>query len=262
MGAVTTLNMAARFSVEPKTLSLQEGLPFWIFWFLLGIIGLLVLFIFLRDKELRRRIDFFFLSARHRSLQLHLRRQIKRERKRKSLLWVEMGLVVYQKRLLLNDAEAIFTSLDSLEKKKAELQAESLKIQQSLDYLVNVRTSPPLSSPKPLSAQPEESSSPAASVAATEMSRKVKEEIKSWKRRRAKIEERIKDLEEQERVYFLTLGRLSDTFRVPEASLDPFYQKIDAIQPQTDSPRATLRFPPSLLKNRAQPSGNLYSCHF
>jgi len=229
MGAISPLNMVAPFSVEPKTLSLQEGLPFWIFWFLLGIIGLLVLFIFLRDKELRRRIDFFFLSARHRSLQLHLRRQIKRERKRKSLLWAEMGLIVYQKRLLLNDAEAIFASLDSLEKKKAELQAESLKIQQTLDYLGNVKTSSSLLSQQPVSAQTDESSSPAASFAATKISRKVKEEIKSWKRRRAKIEEKIKDLEEQERVYFLTLGRLSDTFRLSEESLYPFYQKIDAI---------------------------------
>ncbi|GEM_PF-718428 len=228
MEALSTLNTVARFSLKSTTLSIQEGLPFWIFWFLLGIIGLLVFFIFLRDKELRRRIDFFFLGARRRSLQLHLRRQMKKERKRKIFLWVEIGRIVYQKRLPLSAAEAIFVSLDSLEKKRTELQAESLTIRQTLDYLGNVRTSSPLLSRKPVSAQADESPSPPTSVAATKMSEKVKEEVRSLKKRQAKIEEKIKDLEEQERVYFLTLGRLSDTVRLPEESLHPFYQKIDA----------------------------------
>ncbi len=47
---------------------LREGIPYWIFWFLLSLILLLLLFIFLRDKDLRRRLSLVLAGAKKRML--------------------------------------------------------------------------------------------------------------------------------------------------------------------------------------------------
>jgi chromosome segregation ATPase len=68
-----------------------EGLPFWLLWFLLCVILLLVVFIFLRDKDLRRRISVFLSGARRHMLRLRLQAKLKREREKKAALWRELG---------------------------------------------------------------------------------------------------------------------------------------------------------------------------
>ena len=69
----------------------QEGLPFWLLWFLLFVILLLVAFIFLRDKDLRRRISAFLSGARRHMLRLRLQAKLKKERDKKVALWRELG---------------------------------------------------------------------------------------------------------------------------------------------------------------------------
>jgi chromosome segregation ATPase len=68
-----------------------EGLPFWLLWFLLCVILLLVVFIFLRDKDLRRRISAFLSGARRHMLRLRLQAKLKKEREKKAALWRELG---------------------------------------------------------------------------------------------------------------------------------------------------------------------------
>jgi len=46
----------------------REGVPYWILWFLLCIILLLLTFIFLRDKNLRQRLNSFFFGAKKKLL--------------------------------------------------------------------------------------------------------------------------------------------------------------------------------------------------
>jgi chromosome segregation ATPase len=70
---------------------LTEGLPFWIFWFLLCIILLLLVFIFLRDKNLRRRLSSFLSGARRRMLRLRLLAKLRRETEKKAALWKDLG---------------------------------------------------------------------------------------------------------------------------------------------------------------------------
>ena len=55
-----------------------EGLPFWTLWFLLLVILLLVVFIFLRDKDLRRRISAFLSGARRHMTRLRIQAKMKR----------------------------------------------------------------------------------------------------------------------------------------------------------------------------------------
>jgi len=69
----------------------SEGLPFWLLWLLLCVILLLVALIFLRDKDLRRRISAFLSGARRHMLRLRLQAKLKSEKEKKRALWRELG---------------------------------------------------------------------------------------------------------------------------------------------------------------------------
>ncbi|MFW6132157.1 MAG: hypothetical protein ACOC5F_06145, partial [Candidatus Aminicenantaceae bacterium] len=58
------------FSSQPPPETLKEGLPFWIFWLLLCVILLLTAFIFLRDKDLRKRLNNFFFNTKIKLIKL------------------------------------------------------------------------------------------------------------------------------------------------------------------------------------------------
>jgi chromosome segregation ATPase len=72
-----------------------EGLPFWLLWFLLCVILLLVAFIFLRDKDLRRRISAFLSGARRHMVRLRLQVKLKKEKEKKAALWRELGKLAW-----------------------------------------------------------------------------------------------------------------------------------------------------------------------
>ena len=86
----------ASLQVQPPA-GAAEGLPFWLLWFLLFVILLLVAFIFLRDKDLRRRISAFLSGARRHMLRLRIRVKLKREQERKAALWRELGKQAWSK---------------------------------------------------------------------------------------------------------------------------------------------------------------------
>jgi DNA repair exonuclease SbcCD ATPase subunit len=64
-------------------------------WALLCVILLLVAFIFLRDKDLRRRISVFLSGARRHMARLRLQVRLKKEREKKTALWREMGKLAW-----------------------------------------------------------------------------------------------------------------------------------------------------------------------
>jgi len=82
------------FQAQPA-LEAGEGLPFWLLWFLLFVIILLVAFIFLRDKDLRRRLSSFLSGARRHMLRLRLQVKLKKERQKKTALWRELGKMAW-----------------------------------------------------------------------------------------------------------------------------------------------------------------------
>ncbi len=71
--------------------SLGEGLPYWTFWFLLCVILLLLFVIFLRDKNLRRKLSSFLSGAKRRMLRLRLQSKLRAEALKKAELWKELG---------------------------------------------------------------------------------------------------------------------------------------------------------------------------
>jgi chromosome segregation ATPase len=82
-------------SQVPPPVGASEGLPFWLLWVLLCVILLLVAFIFLRDKDLRRRVSAFLSGARRHMARLRLQVKLKKEREKKAALWRELGKLAW-----------------------------------------------------------------------------------------------------------------------------------------------------------------------
>jgi chromosome segregation ATPase len=109
--------------VTPDALP-REGLPYWAFWLLIFVIVLLVTFIFLRDKDLRRRLDYLLSGGKRRFLRIRLRVRLRRERQKRQGFIKDLGQKAWSLDLKLAASESILRELGALEKKRRALQDE------------------------------------------------------------------------------------------------------------------------------------------
>jgi hypothetical protein len=93
------------FSRQTPAPGSSEGLPYWIFWLLLCFILLLLVFIFLRDKDLRRRINLFLFGAKKKLIKLRLHARLKRECRKKEDLIRDLGKKVWEDKLKIPKGE-------------------------------------------------------------------------------------------------------------------------------------------------------------
>jgi chromosome segregation ATPase len=121
------------FQAQP---SLQrEGLPYWLFWFLLCIILLLIVFIFLRDKQLRVRLSSFLAGARRRSLLFRLKFQLKKESQKRGTLLRKLGEKAWGEDIPVVGSEFIRRELARLFDKRNAGQMEWKKAFADLERL-------------------------------------------------------------------------------------------------------------------------------
>jgi chromosome segregation ATPase len=92
-----------------------EGLPYWLLWVLLCVILLLVAFIFLRDKDLRRRVSSFLSGARRHMVRLRLQAKQKKEKEKKVALWRELGKLAWSEDVHASCIEGDCAKLAGLE---------------------------------------------------------------------------------------------------------------------------------------------------
>lgn len=102
----------------------SEGLPFWIFWLMLCVILLLLAFIFLRDKDMRRRLDSFFVGFRKKIKKARLQQILKREQRRVENTVYELGKKAWSHDVKAADSESITKKIIDIEDKIAELMKE------------------------------------------------------------------------------------------------------------------------------------------
>jgi chromosome segregation ATPase len=102
-----------------------EGLPYWIFWLLLCVILLLVAFIFLRDKDLRRRLNLFLFGAKKKLIKIRLQARLKRGYRKKSEIMKELGKKVWEDDIKIPEKEKISQELTKLQQNKESLEKES-----------------------------------------------------------------------------------------------------------------------------------------
>ncbi len=126
---------ASVISQQAPPLDSGEELPYWTFWLLLCIIMLLVTFIFLRDKDLRRRLNLFFFGAKKKLIKLRLQAKLKRESRKMQELIRELGKKVWATSIPVPREEKAAHELSRLQKDIENLEMESANIQSKIDRL-------------------------------------------------------------------------------------------------------------------------------
>ncbi|MDH4198145.1 MAG: hypothetical protein OEW05_12090 [Candidatus Aminicenantes bacterium] len=127
-----------RLAQEAATNTPPEGLPTWLFYLLLCVILFLVVFIFLRDKDLRRRISAFLSSAKRKMIRVRLQARVKREKERKVLLWNELGKTAWSEDVPLESASDIREKLASVEEERHARQVEWQDLYSRIESLNHV----------------------------------------------------------------------------------------------------------------------------
>lgn len=113
----------------------QEGLPYWLLWFLLCIIFLLLAFIFLRDKDLRQRLNRFFFGAKKKLIKFRLQTRLKiTNRKRRDLLR-ELGRKTWKEGLEVSGAEKLIHTLEKLKEKRIQHERDLEDTEQKISKL-------------------------------------------------------------------------------------------------------------------------------
>jgi chromosome segregation ATPase len=102
----------------------KDGLPYWIFWFMLLIILLLLLFIFLRDRGLRLRLSSFLAGARRRSILLQLKYRLRKEQQKKETALKRLGEKAWDGDIPFEGVEATRAALGETVKKRDAAQME------------------------------------------------------------------------------------------------------------------------------------------
>lgn len=256
----------------------KDGLPYWIFWFLLLFILLLFLFIFLRDRGLRLRLSSFFAGARRRSVLLQLRFKLRRERQKKETTLKRLGEKAWDGDIPLIGAEATRAALEEMVKRRDAAQMEwknaftemeklhkrleesnaliERKIQertaqkQPFDDLLKrkreeERALKKLSPGRDIDRQVDEVRREMTDTIGRveEFERQIKElkaekkdhqreiarEIHYWKRKKEKVQERIKEIEAQQQDLYLSLGQILEENKVESLELSGLYDEIDFV---------------------------------
>ncbi len=123
------------FSQQAVNTAAKDGLPYWTFWLLISFILLLLVFIFLRDKELRRKMDEFFFRTRKKLVKYRHQRRMARENRKKDRLITELGQKAWERRIEIKNGKKAFRELQYLEEKSEKLQKETADIKTKISFL-------------------------------------------------------------------------------------------------------------------------------
>ena len=116
--------LASIFPNQDIPPSTTEGLPFWIFWLMLCVILLLLAVIFLRDKDLRKKLNLFFMGFKKKIKKIRLQQMLKRERQKIKKTLFELGRKAWSQNIKVPSSESISKKILSLEDQIGELEEE------------------------------------------------------------------------------------------------------------------------------------------
>lgn len=128
--------LASMFSAQTPPPGSQEGLPYWILWFLLCVILLLFSFIFLRDKDLRQRLNQFLFGAKKRLIKFRLHTRLKIARRKIADVYRELGQKAWEENLDVPESEKLSRTLHKLDEKKVLLHED---LESTLEKISNLK---------------------------------------------------------------------------------------------------------------------------
>ncbi len=123
------------FSIQTPQPGTEGGLPYWIFWFLLSIILLLIIFIFLRDKKMRQRLNQFLFRTKQKLVRLRLQKNLNSEKRKKTGFFHDIGKTSNEKKIRFPGDEKLVKKINGLEKKKTDWKKEIQTINSKIDKL-------------------------------------------------------------------------------------------------------------------------------
>jgi hypothetical protein len=196
---------------------LHEGLPYWIFWFLLSLIVLLLLFILLRDKDLRRRLSLALAGAKRRMQKKRLQLRLSREKRRKIILCRGIGRTVWGGKIA---PEHFGPSFDRLNRFEAEIIARHAALQDINDEISDAKTHVEDAKKKRRAL---------ASGVATDDERIFKRRIRDLERKSKAERRRLRESSREKSREYERLGALADEMRLEHEDLLEFYARIDKV---------------------------------
>lgn len=185
---------------ETAAVSFREGIPYWIFWFLLSLIVLLLIFILLRDKELRRRLSLSLAGTKRRVLRKSLELRLLREKRKKAFLCREIGRTVWGEKILPDDFRPAFDRLGRIEE---EIAARHALLQDLYDEIQKVKTG----------------------AGETRKRRRIRELERKSKAERRRLREKGREKSRE----YERLGARTDEMRIEHDSLADWYVRIDKV---------------------------------
>ncbi len=225
MDALSNLQQAS--SIE------REGLPFWILWLLLCVILLLLAFIFLRDRELRQRLNEFLSGAKRRMKRAQLQIRLNREKRKKGELLKELGRNAWLAKLSDKKYDPFIHNLEQLENESRERQAELKGILTGIIDLQK-KQEDARQTHKQLTKLKEAGQNPDGQSirAAKDEEKRLKKEIKDGERKIKAGQDALKDIDRRKADQFLRLGTIIDEGRPEAKDFLGFYVQIDKINRQ------------------------------
>ena len=113
----------------------QISLPVWLFWTLIGLIGLFIILLMVRDKKLRTGIKNLFVGAKMRMRRSRIQKKIKTEVKNKEKVLNELGKKAWEIGLESEAAASINKEITELEEQKKEFLKEAESVGGEIDGL-------------------------------------------------------------------------------------------------------------------------------
>jgi len=210
--------------------AVREGLPYWIFYFLISLILLLLLVIFLRDKDLRHRLSMGLAGAKRRMLRRRLQVRLDREKRRKIFLFREIGRTIWGERIAPEKFGASFERLEHLE---TEITDRHTTLQNINDGISAATTELEEARKKRRALLKQKKSGGkivAADIrAARDAERLIKRRTRDFERKSKDERAGLRQSGRKKADEYECLGAQADDNRVKHADLREFYDRIDKV---------------------------------
>jgi hypothetical protein len=208
----------------------SPGLPYWTLWLLLCVILLLVAFIFLRDKDLRHRLDFFLSGAKRRMQRTRLQMRLNKAKRKRSALLHELGRLCWSSRLPIPKTATLLHEIDTWEeqrlRRQSGLKEDLARVQELRRQLEESRGRTRSLAKLKEAGQPAD---PRELHQIKEQERQVRREIRVLERKVGTDQAAVAHLEFEKKVRLEALGSLADEERPPQPDLQDLYVQIDAV---------------------------------
>ncbi|GEM_PF-1157638 len=226
---INAVTIAAALQTTMEDLP-SQGLPYWTLWLLLCVILMLVAFIFLRDKDLRQRVDFFLSGAKRRMKRTRIRMRLNKAKSKRSDLLRQLGGLCWDSRLSIPRTASLMLEIDGWEEKRLsrqsglkgalarimELQRQQDESRARLRSLLKLKETDHPAEPREIHRLKDEE-------------RRIRREIRVQDRKIRTDQAAVKHLEFEKGVRLEALGDLADEARPPEPGLQDLYVQIDAV---------------------------------